>query len=331
MKQIQLGNTGRMVGAIGLGCLGMSHSYGPADRAQSLETLHAALEAGIDVFDTSDSYGRDGHNEELLGEFMRSGGRGRALVATKFARTFDAAGNPAIDNSPTYIAQACEASLRRLGVETIDLYFMHRRDPAVPLAESVGAMSRLVEAGKVRWLGISEVNAKTLREAHAVHPMAALESEYSLWTREAEGSVLDACRDLGVTFMAFSPLGRATLATAVDMAALDPSDVRTRLPRFQSGAVERNAAIAARFLAFAQARGVAPAQIALAWLVSKNQGRQTVLPIPGTKRPKYVRENAAAGDIVLSARDIAELEAIFPVGIAEGGRYPADEEARTGT
>ncbi len=331
MKQIQLGNTGRSVGAIGLGCLGMSHSYGPADRKESLATLFAALDAGIEFLDTADSYGTDGHNEELIGEFLRAGGRGRALVATKFAQTFDAAGRRIVVNSPDYIARACEASLKRLGVETIDLYFMHRRDPAVPLAESVGAMARLVEAGKVRWLGISEVNAATLREAHAIHPMAALESEYSLWTRDPEGSVLDTCAELGVTFVAFSPLGRAMLAGGVDPQKLDPTDFRTKLPRFQAGALEKNAAIAERLAAFAKTRGATPAQIALAWLVSKNEGRQTVLPIPGTKREKYVRENAAAGDIALSAVEVAELEDMFPVGVAAGGRYTPEEEARTGT
>jgi aryl-alcohol dehydrogenase-like predicted oxidoreductase len=330
MKQIALGNTGTEVGAIGLGCLGMSHSYGQADREQSFATLRTALEEGIQFLDTADAYGQ-GHNEELIGEFLRGNGRGNALIATKFGQTTARDGSRAVCNTPAYIAQACDASLRRLGVETIDLYFMHRRDPAVPLADSIGAMGRLVESGKARWLGISEVSVPTLREAHAVHPITALESEYSLWTRDVEGPVLDACRELGVTFVAFSPLSRAFLTGTLELEKLDPTDTRTRLPRFKGEAAARNMSVAAQLPAFAAARGVTPAQIALAWLLSRNIGRQTVLPIPGTKRPHYVRENAAAAKIDLSPEEIAELDAMFPVGVAEGARYTPEEEARTGT
>jgi aryl-alcohol dehydrogenase-like predicted oxidoreductase len=331
MKRIALGRTGRSVTALGLGCAGMSDNYGPADREQSLATLRAALDHGIEMFDTADSYG-DGQNEELIGEFLRACGPQRALVATKFGRVASGRGSqPRLDNSPAHIGAACEASLRRLGVDTIDLYYMHRRDPAVPLAESVGAVARLIEAGKVRWLGLSEVSAATLREAHVVHPITALQSEYSLWTRDPEGVVLEACRDLGITFVAFAPLGRAFLTGAIDPCRLASNDYRARLPRFQGEAAAQNRILAARLSDFAQRRKVPPASIALAWLLARNVGGQTVLPIPGTKRPQYVQENVAAMQVELGPDELAELDAMFPPGVAQGLRYTADETVHLGT
>ncbi|HEY7385308.1 MAG TPA: aldo/keto reductase [Beijerinckiaceae bacterium] len=330
MKRIQLGQTGTSVAAIGLGCAGMSHIYGPADREQSLTTLRTALDNGIEMLDTADAYG-EGHNEELIGAFLRDCGRGRALVATKFGRVAMSAASPSgIDNSPAYIAQACDASLRRLGLETIDLYYMHRRDPRVPLADSIGAMARLVEAGKVRWLGMSEVSPATLRAAHSVHPISALQSEYSLWSRDPEGAVLDTCRELGITLVAFAPLGRAFLTGAMAPDRLGGEDYRSRLPRFQGEAAAQNLALARRFATLAQQRGVTPAQLALAWLLARNDGTQSVLPIPGTKRPRYVLENVAAGELQLEPAELAELDAMFPPGAVAGGRYTADETLRLG-
>jgi aryl-alcohol dehydrogenase-like predicted oxidoreductase len=292
--------------------------------------LRTSLYNVIEMLDTADAYG-EGHNEDLIGAFLREHGRGRALVATKFARVRASAASPSgIDNSPAHIARACDASLRRLGVETIDLYYMHRRDPRVPLADSVGAMARLVEVGKVRWLGMSEVSAATLREAHAVHPISALQSEYSLWSRDPEGAVLDSCRELGITLVAFAPLGRAFLTGTLEPARLGGDDYRSRLPRFQGEAAAQNAALARRLAAFARQRRVTPAQLALAWLLARNDATQSVLPIPGTKRPHYVLENVAAGQLQLAPAEIAELDAMFPQGAAAGGRYTADETLRLG-
>jgi aryl-alcohol dehydrogenase-like predicted oxidoreductase len=329
MRRIQLGQTCTSVAAIGLGCAGMSHTYGPADREQSLETLRTALDHGVEMIDTADSYG-EGHNEELIGAFLRTHGRKTVLVATKFGRLPASASPSGIDNSPAHIARACDASLRRVGVECIDLYYMHRRDPRVPLADSIGAMARLVEAGKVRWLGMSEVNAATLREAHAVHPISALQSEYSLWSRDPEGDVLDACRELRITLVAFAPLGRAFLTGTMEPTRLGDGDYRARLPRFQGEAAAQNLALARRFTAFAQQRRITPAQLALAWLLARNDGAQSVLPIPGTKRPQYVLENVAAARLELAPAEVAELDAMFPPGAAAGGRYTADETLRLG-
>lgn len=330
MKRIALGRTGQSVAALGLGCAGMSDNYGPADREQSLATLRTALDNGIEVLDTANAYG-DGHNEELIGAFLRDYGRERALVATKFGRVASSPGSPPrLDNSPAHIAEACEASLRRLGVDTIDLYYMHRRDPAVPLADSIGAMARLVETGKVRWLGMSEVRPATLREAYAVHPITALQSEYSLWTRDPESGVLDACRELGITFVAFAPLGRAFLTGAMDPSRLTETDYRSRLPRFQGEAATQNLALASRLREFARECNLPPAQVALAWLLAKNVGGQTVLPIPGTKRPHYVLENVAAAQVELGPAGVAELDAMFPPGAARGLRYTIEETVHLG-
>jgi aryl-alcohol dehydrogenase-like predicted oxidoreductase len=318
MDRRPLGRTGRTVSAIGLGCMGMSEFYGPRDDAESLRTLEAALDLGIDFLDTADIYG-SGHNEELVGRFL-AGRRDRVAVATKFG-IVRAAGSyeRRVDNSPAYVRAACEASLRRLGVEAIDLYYVHRRDPSVPVEETVGAMAELVAAGKVRAIGLSEVSAETLRRAHAVHPVAAVQSEYSLWTRDPEAGVLAACRETGTSFVAYSPLGRAFLTGAV--AAPDdlaPDDFRRGNPRFQGGALDRNRRLAETLADFARDRGATAAQVALAWLLAKDPG---VIPIPGTKRVRYLTENAAAASLRLSPAEVDELDALFPPGAAAGDRY----------
>ncbi len=318
MERRTLGRDGREVSAIGLGCMGMSEFYGPHDDAQSLDTLAAALDLGIDFFDTADTYGH-GHNEELIGRFLR-GRRDRVVLATKFGIVRKpGAYERRIDNSPAYVRQACEASLKRLGIEAIDLYYAHRRDPQVPIEETVGAMAELVRAGKVRQLGLSEVSPATLRRAHAVHPIAAVQSEYSLWSREPEKEMLATCADLGVAFVAYSPLGRAFLTAKLHSPeALAADDFRRANPRFAPEAFARNRRLAEAIAAFAAARGRTAAQIALAWLLAKHPH---VVPIPGTRRRQYLAENAAAAEIALSAAEVAELDALFPPDAVAGARY----------
>ena len=319
MERRPLGPSGLSVSAIGLGCMGMSDFYGPRHDESSLETLAAALDAGIDFFDTADTYGL-GHNETLLGRFLK-GRQDKITVATKFGIVrAPGAYERRIDNSPAYVAAACEASLRRLGAEAIDLYYVHRVDPACPIEETVGAMARLVEAGKVRHLGLSEVSAATLRRAAAVHPIAAVQSEYSLWTRDPEvDGVMDACRDLGTSFVAYAPLGRAFLTGTLRRPAdLAEGDVRRNLPRFQDGAMDRNLELADGLAALATARDVTPAQMALAFLLAK---QPHVVPIPGTTKAHRARENAAAAALRLTDAEMAALEALFPVGAAMGARY----------
>ena len=331
MHRRPLGRTGLSVSALGLGCVSMSDAYGHADETESFAAMRAALDHGVDFFDTADLYGGGG-NEALIGRFIRHVGAGRVFVGTKFGSLpAGADGLPGVDNSPAHIRAACDASLERLGVEAIDLYYMHRRDPRMPLDESVGAMARLVEAGKVRALGLSEVAPATLREAHAIHPIAALQSEYSLWYREPEEEILGVCRDLGVTFVPFSPIGRGFLAGAVTSDDFAPGDLRRNLPRFRGEALEKNRALVAKLTEFARARAATPAQIALAWLLSKNDEKTVVVPIPGTKRPKYVQENAGAAMIKLSADEVALLESIFTRDAVTGERYSPIEAARART
>ena len=318
MQHRPLGRTGQSVSALGLGCMGMSEFYGARDDVESLATLEAALAAGIDFFDTADTYGH-GHNEELVGRFLK-GKRDKVVLATKFGivrkpGTYERR----VDNSPAYIRSACDASLKRLGVEQIDLYYMHRRNPDVPVEESVGAMAELVKQGKVKALGLSEVSVDTLRRAHKVHPIAAVQSEYSLWTRDPEQGMLQACAELGVTFVAYSPLGRAFLTgTVSNPDKLPEGDFRKASPRFQAEALERNNRLVASLEKFAAEHKAKPAQIALAWLINKHPH---VVPIPGTKRRTYLAENAAAAEIKLNAADIAELDRIFAPGAVTGARY----------
>ncbi len=331
MRKIALGKSGVQVSAIGLGCVGMSAAYGAADEQQSLETLQVTLEQGVNFLDTADLYGI-GHNESLLGKFIRSVQRDDVIIATKFGSLpAGSDGLPGVDNTPEHIRSACEASLKRLNVEVIDLYYMHRRDPKIPISDSVGAMSRLVEAGKVRALGLSEVSAHTLREAHAIHPIGALQSEYSLWFRDPEDDVLPVCEELGITFVPFSPLGRGFLAGTVKEDDFSARDIRKTLPRFQGDALAKNAFLVDRLSDFAKPREATSAQIALAWLLAKNQGNRLIVPIPGTKRSNYVVENAAAANIKLSTAEVALLEVIFARDAVAGKRYSEVEARRAGT
>lgn len=319
MKQIAFGRTGLEVSAVGLGCMGMSENYGPSHDAENLATLARALELGINFLDTADSYGPF-RNEELIGRFLASR-RERIVVATKFGFVRSADPDaPTIDNSPAYVRSACEASLRRLGIDVIDIYYLHRIDPARPIEETVGTMADLVRAGKVRAIGLSEVSASTLRRAAAVHPIAALQSEYSLWARDAEREVLPACRELGICFVAFAPLGRGFLTGAVSNAAgLAPDDYRRQLPRFHGDAAEHNARLVARLRPIAAQQGCTAAQLAIAWLLA-----QGVIPIPGTRRVQRLEENAAGAEIVLDAASLAAVDSVFPIGAAVGERYDAD-------
>jgi aryl-alcohol dehydrogenase-like predicted oxidoreductase len=311
MKQRQLRDL--TVSAIGLGCMGMSEFYGPSDEDESIAAIHRALDLGVTFLDTSDMYG-SGHNEQLVARAI-AGRRDEVQLATKFAIRREN-GQRRIDNSPAWIREACEGSLRRLGVERIDLYYMHRRSPDVPIEESVGAMAELVAQGKVAHIGLSEVNAETLRAANAVHPIAALQSEWSLFTRELEREIVPTARELGVGIVPYSPLGRGELTGSVDMSADD--DFRRSSPRFQEGNRERNLERVERAREIAEEAGCTPAQLALAWLL--HQG-DDVAPIPGTRRPRRVEENAAAGDVELTDEQLRALEEAFPPGATAGDRY----------
>ncbi|TDU00546.1 aryl-alcohol dehydrogenase-like predicted oxidoreductase [Azorhizobium sp. AG788] len=314
-----LGRTGLSVSAIGLGCMGMSEFYGASDDTQSLATLDAALDAGITFFDTADMYGV-GHNERLLGQFLK-GKREKVVLATKFGNVRGPNGERlGINGSPAYVREACEASLKRLGIETIDLYYQHRVDPKTPIEDTVGAMARLVEEGKVRHLGLSECSVATLKRAHGVHPITAVQTEYSLWTRDAEAEMLGVCADLGISFVAYSPLGRAFLTGAITSTdTLAENDFRRHNPRFQGEAFAQNKRLTDALAAFAAARKATSAQIALAWILNK---QPHVIPIPGTRRIKYLQENAAAVAIRLSPAEVAELDALFPPQAVAGTRYP---------
>ena len=328
MQKRLLGSLKTPISAIGLGCMGMSEFYGATDDAQSHNTMARALDLGVKFFDSADIYGF-GHNETLIGYFLKAGGsarRSQVVLATKFG-IVRAAGQyeRRIDNTPAYVQSACDASLKRLGVETIDLYYCHRRNPDVPVEDMVGAMAQLVKAGKVRQLGLSEVSSATLRKASAVHPIAAVQSEYSLWTREPETNMLATCAELGTTFVAYSPLGRAFLTGALDKANLAANDFRKNLPRFTGAAEAANQVLVDGLSRFAKAKGITNAQVVLAWLLCKHPH---VVPIPGTRRISYLEQNCAAADMVLSASEIAELDALFPPDAVAGERYP--EAGRVG-
>ena len=320
MRRRRLGAKGPEVSAVGLGCMGMSDFYGGRDEAESLRVLDRALALGIDFLDTADMYGPF-LNEELLGRFLK-GKRGKVFLATKFGIVREP-GNPAVRGvrgDAAYVRSACEASLKRLGVETIDLYYQHRVDPKVPIEETVGAMAALVREGKVRFLGLSEAGPATLRRAHAVHPISAVQSEYSLWTRDPEDGALAACRELGTALVAYSPLGRGFLTGRFRrFEDLPEGDYRRNSPRFQGENFARNLELVRRVEELAAAKGVKASQLALAWVLSRGED---VVPIPGTKRVKYLEENAAAADLALSAAELASLEAAFPKGAAAGTRYP---------
>jgi aryl-alcohol dehydrogenase-like predicted oxidoreductase len=302
------------VSALGLGCMGMSEFYGATDEAEAIATIRRALDLGVTFLDTADLYG-SGANEQLVGRAI-AGRRDEVQVATKFGNRREG-DRRWIDNSPEWIREACDASLRRLGVEHIDLYYMHRRDPEVPMAESVGAMAELVRSGKVRHLGLSEVSAATLRDACAVHPIAALQSEWSLFTRGLEDELVPAARELGVGIVPYSPLGRGELGGALTLD--DEADFRRFLPRFQAENRDRNLALVERVREVADELGCTTAQLALAWLL--HQG-DDVVPIPGTRRVQYLEENAAAADIRLTAEQLARIESAVPAGAVAGDRYP---------
>ena len=323
MNHRYLGPAKTAVSAIGLGCMGMSEFYGATDDAESLKTLARALELGVNFFDSADTYGF-GHNETLIGQFIKQGGaarRAQVVLATKFGIVREAGKyERRIDNSPAYVKSACEASLRRLGVDCIDLYYCHRRNPDVPIEEMVGAMADLVKAGKVRQLGLSEVSAATLRQASAVHPIAALQSEYSLWSREPEKDVLAACAELGTTFVAYSPLGRAFLTGTVSPANLGDGDFRKNNPRFSPEADAANRPLVDSLHMFATARNMTNAQVALAWLLSKHSH---VVPIPGTRRIRYLEQNAGAASATLSAAEVSQLDGLFTPERVSGNRYQA--------
>ena len=318
MRQRKLG--GLEVSALGLGCMGMSEFYGSTDDSQSTATIRRALDLGVTFLDTSDMYG-SGHNERLVGGAI-AGRRDEVQLATKFAIRRDDNGERSIDNRPEWIREACDASLRRLGVDHIDLYYMHRRTPEVPIEESVGAMGELVAAGKVRQLGLSEVSPDTLRAAHATHPIAALQSEWSLFTRDLEEEIVPTARELGVAIVPYSPLGRGELCGTLDIEAED--DFRRFLPRFQEGHREHNLRLQARVREIAAEVGCTPVQLALAWLL--HQG-EDVVPIPGTKREQYLEENAAAVDVELTPEQLQELDEAVPRGAVSGDRYPAESMA----
>lgn len=294
----------------------MSEAYGPSSDSENLDTLAHALELGINFLDTADCYGPY-RNEELIGRFL-VGRRDQVVIATKFGFVLDAAkALSPIDNRPSYVRSACEASLRRLDIEVIDLFYVHRIDPSVPIEETVGAMAQLVREGKVRTIGLSEVSAKTLRRAAAVHPIAALQSEYSLWAREAERDVLAACRELGVSFVAFAPLGRGFLTGTIKNAdALSENDYRRQQPRFVGVAASHNALLVHRMMEIARLQGCTSGQIALAWLLA-----QGVIPIPGTRKIHRLDENVGATGVVLTSATLTALEAVFPIGAAAGARY----------
>lgn len=320
MKQRQLGKNGPMVSALGLGCMGMSDFYTTGlDEKESLATLERALEIGVTMFDTADVYGPH-TNEALLGRFLK-GRRDKVFLATKFGIVRDPA-NPharATNGHPDYVRQSVEGSLKRLGTDVIDLYYQHRPDPTVPVEDTVGALADLVREGKIRYIGLSEVSVSTLERANKVHPITALQTEYSLWSRDVEAEILPACERLGIGFVPYSPLGRGFLTGQIrSIDDLDADDYRLASPRFQGDNFAKNLQLAEKIGELAQEKGVKPSQLALAWVLSRGEN---MVPIPGTKRRHYLEENIAALDVSLSEAEIAAIEAVFPFRVAAGDRY----------
>ncbi len=319
MQYRELGNSDLKVSAIGLGCMSMSGTYGKSDDAESIDVIHHALDLGVNFLDSSDMYGW-GHNEELLGRALK-GRRDQVVLTTKFGQvqSADGKGN-LVDGSPAYLRRACDASLKRLGVDVIDLYYQHRVDPKVPIEDTVGAMSRLVEQGKARYLGLSEAAPATIRRAHAVHRLSAVQSEYSLLYRNPAEETLPACRELGISFVAYSPLGRGFLTGRIqDLGDLPADDRRRQHPRFQDRNFEHNLALIHRIEEIAKEKGVRPGQLVLAWLLAQGDD---IIPIPGTKRRPYLEENVGALAIQLTVSDRERIDEAMPPGAAAGSRYP---------
>ena len=324
MKRRRLGRL--EVGAVGLGCMSMTPIYGDPSEPEAIATIHRAIELGVDLIDTSDAYGA-GANEELVGRAIK-GRRDKVVLATKFGNIRNPDGSPGANGKPDYARACCEASLKRLGVEVIDLYYIHRVDTTVPIEDTVGALADLVRQGKVRHLGISEAAPATLRRAHATHPMAALQTEYSLWSREAEGELFAACRELGIGYVAYSPLGRGFLtATIDDLERLGAKDRRRDMPRFQGENMKRNLRLVATLKELAAQERCTPAQLALAWVLSKGG---FIVPLPGTKQRRWLEENAAAASLAPAPETLATLDRAFPAGAAAGTRYPEAMMRRIG-
>lgn len=319
MQKRKLGREGLEVSALGLGCMGMSEFYGGADEQESIATIHRALDLGVNFLDTADMYGPF-KNEELVGRAIK-GRRDEVVLATKFGNMRGEEGQfLGVNGRPEYVRSACEASLRRLDVDTIDLYYQHRVDPNTPIEETVGEMSRLVEEGKVRHLGLSEAAIETVRRAHAVHTIAALQTEYSLWSRDPEDGLLDVCRELGIGFVPYSPLGRGFLTGQIkSFDDLAPDDYRRNAPRFQGENFQKNLELVGRIEEISKAKGCTPAQLALAWVLAQGED---IVPIPGTKRRKYLEENVGSLEVDITPEDLKRIDEVAPKGVAAGTRYP---------
>lgn len=318
MKTRKIGGSALEAGAIGLGCMGMSEFYGASDEREAINTIHKALDLGMNLLDTADMYGV-GENEKLVGKAI-AGKRGEVIIATKFGSVRNAEGEfLGVSGRPEYVKKACEASLKRLGVETIDLYYQHRVDPDTPIEETIGAMSDLVREGKIRYIGMSEAAAATIRRAHAIHPIAAVETEYSLWSRDVEDEILPTCRELGIGFVAYSPLGRGFLTGQIQKTDdFAPDDFRRFLPRFQGENFKKNLVLVEHIKELANQKGCKPSQLALAWLLAQGED---VIPIPGTKRIRYLEENIGAVDVQLTDSELQYINEIAPKDVAIGDRY----------